>query len=222
MTEVCLQHWFLTWSSYSKQINFILFICSSSLYCLTNLCQVSMCLWWSWVLFNKLFCHMLCPYSKRRSREWLTRLIRKSWLKQSGLKWGPWARWSWVSCSLMRTSVSRLRNTSATSFEWVHLWLSMSIVLKEKVLCKSDLCAARSINGGGWWCSICLLLLMQFSFIISFATMTKRPRSTSWVALSAWWSSIRVSCCHASPSFSKTCMMLTYWKKTSYSHGPRR
>lgn len=61
-----------------------------------------------------------------------------------------------------------------------------------------------------------------FLFIISFATMIKRLRSTSWVVLSVWWSSIRVSCCLVSPSFSKTCMTRTCWKKTSYSHGPRR
>ena len=59
------------------------------------------------------------------------------------------------------------------------------------------------------------------SLSCSSATTTRRPRSTSWEALSVWWSCFRRSCSLEFPSSSRTCTMLTCLRRTSYLPGPR-
>ena len=60
------------------------------------------------------------------------------------------------------------------------------------------------------------------SLSCSAATTTRSPRSTSWEALSVWWSCFRRSCSLEFPSSSRTCTMLTCLRRTSYLPGPRR
>lgn len=99
---------------------------------------------------------------------------------------------------------------------------SKRLVLLQKFVCISDMFTAWHLTSYGWWYGTSSLCTFFFPSLLSFATMIKRLRSISWVASSVWWSSIRVSCCLVSPSFSKICMTPTCWKKTSSSLGLRR